>query len=176
MLACISRTRHARSPQRVVRAPDKSHSRLHFAHSTRTISGCAHMGQIALSPAFRALDTRDLRRGLRAHGTNRTLACISHTRHARSPKAFFLLYRFSPLFYRFCWAFCLSHDILSVIIRYPGATIILVAILMGLPNTPKDQQGPCFVVLAWALGGFWPPALVCKVLGPTQCQSLTQGY
>ena len=44
------------------------------------------MGQIALSPAFRALDTHDLRRGLRAHGTNRTLACISHTRHARSPQ------------------------------------------------------------------------------------------
>ena len=39
-----------------------------------------------LSPAFRALDTHDLRRGLRAHGTNRTLACISHTRHARSPQ------------------------------------------------------------------------------------------
>ena len=86
MLACISRARHARSPQRVARAPDKSHSRLRFAHSTRTISeeGCARMGQIALSPAFRALGTRDLRRGLRAHGTNRTLACISHTRRARS--------------------------------------------------------------------------------------------
>ena len=88
MLACISRARHARSPQRVARAPDKSHSRLHFAYSTRTISaeGCARMGQIALSPAFRALDTHDLRRGLRAHGTNRALACISHTRHARSPQ------------------------------------------------------------------------------------------
>ena len=88
MLACISRAPHARSPQRVARAPDKSHSRLHFAHSTRTISaeGCVRMGQIALSPAFRALDTHDLRRGLRAHGSNRTLACISHTRHARSPQ------------------------------------------------------------------------------------------
>ena len=87
-LACISRARRARSPQRVVRAPDKAHSRPHFAHSTRTISaeGCARVGQIALSPAFRALDTRDLRRGLRAHGTNHTLACISHTRHARSPQ------------------------------------------------------------------------------------------
>ena len=84
MLACISRARRARSPQRVARAPDKSHSRLHFAHSTRTISaeGCARMGQIALSPALRA----DLRRGLRARGANRTLACISHTRHARSPQ------------------------------------------------------------------------------------------
>ena len=114
-LACISRTRHARSPQRVApgwdkshsrlqfralnthdlrrglrahRTPDKSHSRLHFAHSTRTISaeGCPRAGQIALSPAFRALDTHDLRRGLRAHRTNRTLACISRTRHARSPQ------------------------------------------------------------------------------------------
>ena len=64
-LACISRTRHARSPQRAARAWDKSH---------------------ALWPAFRALDTHDLRRGLRAHWTNRTLACISLTRHARSPQ------------------------------------------------------------------------------------------
>ena len=78
-LACISRTRHARSPQRVARAPDKSRSRLHFAHSTRTISaeGCARSRRVALSPAFRALDTRDLRRGLRAGSTNRTLACFS---------------------------------------------------------------------------------------------------
>ena len=71
-LACISRTRHARSPQRVARAWDKSHSRLHFARSTRTISseGCACMGQIALSPAFRTLDRHDLRRGLRAKSPN----------------------------------------------------------------------------------------------------------
>ena len=63
-------------------------ARLHFARSTRTISaeGCAGTGQIALSPAFRALDTHDLRRGLRAHGTKRTLACISRTGHARSPQ------------------------------------------------------------------------------------------
>ena len=89
-------------------------ARLHFARSTRAISaeGCAGTGQIALSPAFRALDTHDLRRGwcagtgqialspafraldthdlrrrvVRAHGTNRTLACISRTRHARSPQ------------------------------------------------------------------------------------------
>ena len=87
-LACISRTRHARCPQRVARAAGKSHSRLHFAHSTRTISaeGCARSRQIALSPAFRALDTHDLRRGLRAQPANRTLACISRTRHARSPQ------------------------------------------------------------------------------------------
>ena len=82
-LACISRTRHARSPQRVARAAGKSHSRLHFAHATRTISaeGCAGTRRIALSPAFRGLDTHDLRRGLRAHPANRTLACISRTRH-----------------------------------------------------------------------------------------------
>ena len=87
-LACISRARHARSPQRVARAAGKSHSRLHFAHSTRAISaeGCARTGQIALSPAFRALDTHDLRRGLRAQPANRTLACISRARQARSPQ------------------------------------------------------------------------------------------
>ena len=135
-LACVSRTRHARSPQRVARAPNKSHSRLHLAHSTRTISaegyartaqialspafraldardlrrrlrapdeshsrlhfahwtrtisaeGCARTGRAALSPAFGALDTHDLRRGLRAHRTSGTLACISRTRHARSPQ------------------------------------------------------------------------------------------
>ena len=87
-LACISRTQHARSPQRVARAADARRSRLHFAHSTRTISaeGCARTGRIALSPAFRALDTRDLRRGLRAQPTHGTLACISRTRRARSPQ------------------------------------------------------------------------------------------
>ena len=55
---------------------------------TRGISaeGCAHTGHIALSPAFRALDMQDLRRGLRAHRPNRTLAYISRARHARSPQ------------------------------------------------------------------------------------------
>ena len=48
--------------------------------------GRAHTGCIALSLAFRALDTHDLRRGLRGHPANRTLACISRTRHARSPQ------------------------------------------------------------------------------------------
>ena len=111
-LPCISRLRRARSPQRVAPDRDKTHSRLHFAPSTRTISaeGCARQiqdalspafrvldardlrrglrrtGQNALSPAFRALDTHDLRRGLRRTGSKRTLACISCPRHARSPQ------------------------------------------------------------------------------------------
>ena len=87
-LVCISRIRHARSPQRVARDKTKPHSRLHFAHSARTISaeGCAGQNQIALLPAFRASDTRDLRRGLLRTGTNRTLTCISRIRHARSPQ------------------------------------------------------------------------------------------
>ena len=87
-LACISRPRHARSPQRVAPDKTKSHPRLHFTSSTRTISeeGCAGQGQIALSPARRVLDTHDLRRGLRWTGTNRTLACTSRPRHARSPQ------------------------------------------------------------------------------------------
>ena len=97
-LVCISRPRHARSPQRVARAKTKSHSRLHFAHSTRTISaeGCAGQRQIALSPAFRALE-RVARAKSKTHSrlhfahssrteTNHTLALISRTRHARSPQ------------------------------------------------------------------------------------------
>ena len=107
-LACVSRTRHARSPQRVARAWDKSHSRLHFAHSTRTISaeGCVRMGQIALSPAFRALDTHDLRRGLRVKSPKRAFRTrlpqkltrlppkvkrkhpSEHTHHAALPSSF----------------------------------------------------------------------------------------
>ena len=82
-----SHSRHARSPQRVAPDKTKSHSRLHFAHPTRTISaeGCSGP-EIALSPAFRALDTHDLRRGLRRTKSNRSLACISRPRHARSPQ------------------------------------------------------------------------------------------
>ena len=53
----VRRPRHAQSLQRA--APDraKTHSRLHFAPSTRTISaeGCRRQIQNALSPAFRAL-------------------------------------------------------------------------------------------------------------------------
>ena len=102
-LACISRTRHARSPQRVARAWDKSHSRLHFAHSTRAISaeGCARMGQIALSPAFRTLDTHDLRRELRVKSPKRAFRTrlppkvkrkhpSEHTHHAALPSSFAL--------------------------------------------------------------------------------------
>ena len=72
-LTCTSRPRHARSPQRAAPDRDKTHSRLHFAPSTRTISaeGRAGPGQNALSPAFRALDRHDLRRGLRRTETKR---------------------------------------------------------------------------------------------------------
>ena len=86
--ACTSRTRHARSPKRVAPEPDKSHSRLHFARSTRTISaeGCAGTGQIALSPTLRALDMHDLRRGLRGHRTNRALACVCLLYTSPSPR------------------------------------------------------------------------------------------
>ena len=56
--------------------------------SIRTISakGCAGQNQIALSPAFRAFDTHDVRRRLPATKPNCTLACISRPRHARSPQ------------------------------------------------------------------------------------------
>ena len=63
---CILRTRHARSPQKVALRNPKTQFHLHSAHSTRTISaeGCTSKPKNAISPAFRALDTHDLRRGL----------------------------------------------------------------------------------------------------------------
>ena len=106
---CISRPRRVRFPQRVARDRAKTQSHLQFAPSTRTISteGCPRPDQNAISPAFRALDTHDLRRGLPATGPKRkgspafraldtrslrrglnpkrTLACI-RPRHARSPR------------------------------------------------------------------------------------------
>ena len=56
--------------------------------SSRTISAEGRAGQIqnAISPAFRALDTHDLRRWLRAPNPKRDLACISRPRRARSPQ------------------------------------------------------------------------------------------
>ena len=62
---CIPRTRHARSPQKVALRSQKTQFHLHSAHSTRTISaeGCTSKSKNGISPAFRALDTHDLRRG-----------------------------------------------------------------------------------------------------------------
>ena len=100
----ISRDGHARSPQRVALRNPKSqfhlHSahltlrnpklqfHLHSAHSTRTISaeGCTSKSKNAISPAFRALDTHDLRRGLHFEIQKRNFTCIPRTRHARSPQ------------------------------------------------------------------------------------------
>ena len=85
----ISHDGHARSPQRVALRNPKSQFHLHSAHSTRTISaegctskpktqfhlhsahstrtisteGCTSKSKNGISPAFRALDTHDLRRG-----------------------------------------------------------------------------------------------------------------
>ena len=84
----ISRDGHARSPQRVALRNPKSQFHLHSAHSTRTISaeGCTSKSEIAISPAFRALDTHDLRRGLHFEIQKRNFTCIPRTRHARSPQ------------------------------------------------------------------------------------------
>ena len=61
----ISRDGHARSPQRVALRNQKTQFHLHSAHSTHTISteGCTSKSKKAISPAFRALDLHDLRRG-----------------------------------------------------------------------------------------------------------------
>ena len=87
-LTCTSRLRHARSPQRVARDKSKTQSHLHFAPSTRTISaeGCPRQIQNAISPALRAFDTHDLRRGLRRRNAKRALTCISRLQRAGSPQ------------------------------------------------------------------------------------------
>ena len=87
-LTCISRLRHARSPQRVAPDRTKTQSHLHFMPSTRTISaeGCARQIQNAVSPAFRVFDTHDLCRRLRRTEQKRNLACISRLPRARAPQ------------------------------------------------------------------------------------------
>ena len=85
-LTCISRLRHARSPQRVARDQSKTQSHLDFAPSTRTISAevCARPSKNTISPAFRAFDAHDLRRGLHATGQRCNLTYISHLRRTIS--------------------------------------------------------------------------------------------
>ena len=72
----------------VARAKSRTQSHLHFAPSTRTIfaEGCLRPDKNAISPAFRAFDTHDLRRVLLATGQKRNLTCISRLRYARSPQ------------------------------------------------------------------------------------------
>ena len=84
----ISRDGHARSPQRVALRNPKSQFHPHSAHLTRTISaeGCTSKSETAISPAFRALDTHDLRRGLHFEIKKCNFTCIPSTRHARSPQ------------------------------------------------------------------------------------------
>ena len=84
----ISRDGHARSPQRVALRNPKSQFHLHSAHLTRTISaeGCTSKSKNAISPAFCALDTHDLRRGLHFEIQKRNFTGIPRTRHARSPQ------------------------------------------------------------------------------------------
>ena len=84
----ISRDGHARSPQRVSLRNPKSQFHPQSAHLTRTISaeGCTSKSETAISPAFRALDTHDLRRGLHFEIKKCNFTCIPSTRHARSPQ------------------------------------------------------------------------------------------
>ena len=64
--ACIPRLRRAGSPQMVAPECAKKQFRLRSAPSARTISAdiCAGTCANAISPAFRAFNTHDLRRGL----------------------------------------------------------------------------------------------------------------
>ena len=96
----ISRHRHARSLQKVALRNQKSQLYLHSARLTRTISaeGFALRNQKnAISPAFRALDMHDLRRGLHFEIKKRTFTCIRRTRHARSRQRVHMVIRNAAL-------------------------------------------------------------------------------
>ena len=84
----VSRDGHARSLQRVALRNQKSQLYQRFVRWTRAISaeGCASKSEIATLPAFRAMDTRDLRRGLHCETKKCNLTSIPRTRHARSPQ------------------------------------------------------------------------------------------
>ena len=84
----ISSDGHAGSPQRVALRNQKSQLYQHFARWTRTISAEGHTwkSEIATLPAFRAMDTHDLRRRLHFETKKRNFTCIPRTRHARSPQ------------------------------------------------------------------------------------------
>ena len=62
---CILRTWHVRSPPRAVLRNQKKKFHLYSAHSTHAISAedCVSKPKNTISPAFRTLDTHDLRRG-----------------------------------------------------------------------------------------------------------------
>ena len=83
---CIPRTRHARSPQKVPLRTPKTQFHLHSAHSTRTISaeGCTSKSKNAISPAFRALDTHDLRRGFTFRNHASEVLCLPRNHEPRS--------------------------------------------------------------------------------------------
>ena len=83
---CIPCDRHARSPQRAALRNQKTQLYLHVARWTPMISaeGCTSKSEIATSPAFRAIDTHDLRKGLRFEIGKRNFICIPRARHARS--------------------------------------------------------------------------------------------
>ena len=83
---CIPRTWHARSPQRFALRNQKKQFHLHSAHSTRTISaeGCTSKSKNTISPAFRALDTHDLRRGFTFRNHASEVLCLPRNHEPRS--------------------------------------------------------------------------------------------
>ena len=84
----ISRDGHARSPLRVALRNPKSQFHLHSAHLTRTISaeGYTLKPKTTISPAFRALDTHDLRRGLHFLKSKNAISPAFRARHGQSPQ------------------------------------------------------------------------------------------
>ena len=86
---------------------------LSFARWAHTISteSCTSKSEIATLPAFRAMDTHDLRRGLHFEIRNRNFTCIPRTRHARSLQEVALRNQKSQLYQHFPrWTHMISAE------------------------------------------------------------------
>ena len=109
----ISRDGHTRSPQKVALRNQKSQLYQHFARWTHTISaeGCTSKSEIATFPAFRAMDTHDLRRRLHFEIRNRNFTSISRDGHTRSPQKVALRNQKSQLYQHFArWTHTISAE------------------------------------------------------------------
>ena len=138
-LACISRTQHARSPQRV--APGESHSCL----PTGTISAegcCAGTRQIPLPPAFRELHMHHLRQGLLHFRSTLFVPPSAFKREFAKWGNVFSLEHLP------CWFPC-SHLPTHCMLAYPLHACMLITCMLALTyfhlHTSSDQMrhAPC---------------------------------
>ena len=82
----VSGDQHARSYEKVHRAPARSQFYYSFGRSTRTIlrKGRTQHGKIAILLQFRVINTHDLTKGFIGHPQDRNFTTVSGDQHARS--------------------------------------------------------------------------------------------